>query len=79
VSQYDRTVLRAVAEQTGDHTPSDLRRRLMVAPAGMIVSDATAWRLWNGTHAPSAQVAAAVEAAYGITASDLLRRVKAVA
>ncbi|MFG7946328.1 XRE family transcriptional regulator [Streptomyces cacaoi] len=63
---YDRTLLRAAATGTGDRTPSDLSRRLGVAPA-------TGWRLWHGHTAPSAAVAAAVERAYGVPASQLVK------
>jgi hypothetical protein len=66
VMQYDRTALRAVARGMGDHTPSDISRRLTVAPA-------TAWRLYHGHTAPSTRVAAAVERHYGLTASQLYK------
>ncbi|WP_405561883.1 XRE family transcriptional regulator [Streptomyces sp. NBC_01180] len=67
MSQYDRALLRAAARDKGDRTPTDLSRRLMVAPA-------TGWRLWNGHTAPSAALVAAVDAAYGVPAAALLRR-----
>ena len=63
---YDRSLLRAAARDKGDFTPSDLSRRLEVAPA-------TAWRLWNGRTAPSGRVAAAVERHYGVPASLLVK------
>lgn len=69
---YNRTSLHAVAKSLGDHTPTDISRRLKVAPA-------TAWRLWNGRTAPSPQLVARVEAAYGIGAAELLRKIKAPA
>lgn len=63
---YDRTALRTVAIANGDAHYVDLANRLRVAPA-------TAWRLWTGKTAPSARVAAAVEAAYGLSAAALLK------
>ncbi|WND36958.1 XRE family transcriptional regulator [Streptomyces sp. BB1-1-1] len=63
---YDRTALRTVAAAKGDECYVDLADRLKVAPV-------TAWRLWNGKTAPSARVAAAVEVAYGLSASALLK------
>ncbi|MFD4880045.1 XRE family transcriptional regulator [Streptomyces sp. NPDC058420] len=63
---YDRAHLQAIAIGKGDRHYSDLATRLKVAPA-------TAWRLWTGKNAPSARVAAAVEAEYGIPASQLLK------
>ena len=63
---YDRTALRAVARAKGDARYVDLADRLKVAHT-------TAWRLWTGKTAPSARVAAAVEAAYGLPASALLK------
>lgn len=63
---YDRALLRAAARDKGDRTPTDLSRRLMVAPV-------TAWRLWNGVTAPSAAIVAAVDATYGVPAAALLR------
>lgn len=62
---YDRSALVTAAQTAGDRTPSDTARRLKVARN-------TAWRLWHGRTAPSARVLAAVEAAYGIPASQLL-------
>ncbi|MGF0176686.1 XRE family transcriptional regulator [Streptomyces sp. Marseille-Q5077] len=64
--RYDRTLLRNAARGAGDSTPSDISRRLEVAPA-------TAWRLFHGHTAPSARVAAAVERAYGVPASQLCK------
>ncbi|WP_432194752.1 XRE family transcriptional regulator [Streptomyces sp. bgisy027] len=64
---YDRAHLQAVASGKGDRHYTDLAARLKVAPA-------TAWRLWTGKTAPSARVAAAVEAEYGISASGLLQQ-----
>ncbi|MFF7234436.1 XRE family transcriptional regulator [Streptomyces sioyaensis] len=63
---YDRALLQAVAQDKGDSHYTDLATRLNVAHA-------TAWRLWTGKTAPSARVAAAVEDAYGIPASRLLK------
>lgn len=62
---YDRTVLLAAARNVGDRTPSDCARRLKVART-------TAWRLWHGQNAPSAQLAAAVQQHYGISAQQLI-------
>ncbi|MFK0108548.1 XRE family transcriptional regulator [Streptomyces sp. NPDC091217] len=64
---YDREALVAAARKAGDHNPSDTARRLKVARN-------TAWRLWHGRTAPSANVAAAVETHYGISAGQLLKR-----
>ncbi|MEU3917087.1 helix-turn-helix transcriptional regulator [Streptomyces sp. NPDC029004] len=63
---YDRALLQAVATDKGDRHYTDLATRLKVAPS-------TAWRLWTGKNAPSARVAVAVEDAYGIPASRLLK------
>ena len=63
---YDRSLLIAAARSIGDHTPSDTARRLGVART-------TAWRLWKGSTAPSAQLTAAVEREYGISARQLIR------
>ncbi|MEW1672809.1 XRE family transcriptional regulator [Streptomyces noursei] len=63
---YDRALLQAVAKGIGDQHYSDLATRLRVAPA-------TAWRLWTGKTAPSVRVAAAVEAAYGLSPGQLLK------
>ncbi|MBP0456219.1 hypothetical protein [Streptomyces montanisoli] len=68
---YDRTALRTVAAAKGDARPVDLADRLKVAQA-------TAWRLYHGHTAPSARVAAAVEHAYGLPASALLKQRQAV-
>lgn len=64
---YDRSTLVAAARERGDHTPSDAARRLHVARN-------TAWRLWHGRTAPSAALAAAVEAHYGVSARELIQR-----
>lgn len=64
---YDRTVFLAAARNAGDRTPSDCARRLKVARN-------TAWRLWTGKTAPSAQLAAAVQQHYGISAQQLICR-----
>ncbi|WP_329423017.1 hypothetical protein [Streptomyces sp. NBC_01268] len=64
---YDRTEFVIAARQKGDRTPPDTARRLKVAPN-------TAWRLWHGRNAPSANLIAAVQEHYGVTASQLLRR-----
>lgn len=63
---YDRSVLVAAAHDMGDRTPSDLARRLKVART-------TGWRLWHGVTAPSALVAAAAEAHYGVSARQLTK------
>lgn len=67
---YDRAQLISAAQAAGDRTPSDLSRRLGVARN-------TAWRLWHGRTAPSAKVTAAVEAHYGISAGQLIKRAAA--
>ncbi|MBK6015589.1 XRE family transcriptional regulator [Streptomyces sp. MBT53] len=67
---YDRAALIAAARQAGDRTPSDTARRLTVART-------TAWRLWNGHTAPSANVAAAVETHYGVSAGQLIKKAAA--
>ncbi|HLU96502.1 MAG TPA: hypothetical protein VKZ89_06660 [Thermobifida alba] len=64
--QYDRTLLRRAAKGTGDNTPADVARRLGVGRMA-------AWRLWNGHGAPSAATAAAVERAYDVPASALVK------
>nr|WTB07427.1 XRE family transcriptional regulator [Streptomyces antimycoticus] len=69
---YDRTALRTVARANGDERYIDLADRLKVAPV-------TAWRLWTGKTAPSTRVAAAVETAYGLPASALLKPTGAAA
>lgn len=66
---YDRTALRAAARHMGIETPTELARELKV-------SGSTAWRLWEGTHRPSAETLAAVQQRYGLTAGDLLRPAK---
>lgn len=63
---YDRSILRAVAREKGDASGADIARRLGVSPV-------TGWRLWNGINTPTAAIAAAVHAAYGLHAADLLR------
>ncbi|WP_326678546.1 helix-turn-helix domain-containing protein [Streptomyces sp. NBC_01237] len=63
---YDRTALHTAARDMGDHTPSDLARRLKVARN-------TGWRLWHGHTAPSAAVVARIEHAYGVSARQLTR------
>jgi transcriptional regulator with XRE-family HTH domain len=50
----------------GDHRPVDLANRLGVARN-------TAWRLWHGHTAPSANLAASVEQAYGVSARQLIQ------
>lgn len=67
---YDRAALIAAARQAGDRTPSDTARRLKVART-------TAWRLWHGHTAPSANVAAAVETHYGVSTGQLIKRAAA--
>lgn len=67
ITMYDRTVLVTAARKAGDHTPSDTARRLKV-------SRTTAWRLWHGRTAPSAPITAVVEAHYGVSACDLVKR-----
>ncbi|MFB6846242.1 helix-turn-helix domain-containing protein [Streptomyces sp. NPDC056373] len=64
-AMYDRSALVTAARKAGDLTPSDAARTLKVARN-------TAWRLWHGRTAPSARVAAAVESAYGLPASQLI-------
>ncbi|MFK0296412.1 XRE family transcriptional regulator [Streptomyces sp. NPDC090442] len=65
---YDRALLQAIAGGLGDQHYLDLAARLRVAPA-------TAWRLWTGKTAPSVRVAAAVEAAYGLSPAQLIKPV----
>lgn len=62
---YDRTALRAAAEQRGDINSNRVAIRLGL-------SRMTAHRLWNGIGAPSAEVTAAVQEEYGLPARDLL-------
>lgn len=62
---YDRTALRAAAERKGDTNANRLATRLGVGRM-------TAHRLWNGTAAPSGQVAAAVHRVYRVKPADLL-------
>jgi transcriptional regulator with XRE-family HTH domain len=64
---YDRTIFRAVAAQKGDVSGADIARRLDVSPV-------TGWRLLKGVCAPAADVAARIEAAYGLTTADMLRK-----
>ncbi|MGW7201071.1 hypothetical protein [Streptomyces chryseus] len=54
-----------MARGKGDHTPSDVARRLHVART-------TAWRLFNGHSAPSPSVAHAVQLHYRIEIGALL-------
>ncbi|MGW0134864.1 helix-turn-helix domain-containing protein [Streptomyces sp. NPDC003299] len=68
--QYDRALLRRAAKGTGDKTPADVARRLGVGRMA-------AWRLWNGHGAPSATTAAAVERAYGVPATALVKPLEA--
>ncbi|MFF9262032.1 MULTISPECIES: XRE family transcriptional regulator [Streptomyces] len=63
---YDRTALLDAARTRGDIRPAHIARRLAV-PRN------TAWRLWHGQGAPSAALAARVEATYGVTAAQLIR------
>jgi transcriptional regulator with XRE-family HTH domain len=63
---YDRTVLVTAARAIGDRRPVDLATRLGVARN-------TAWRLWHGRTAPSADLAARVEQHYGISARQLIQ------
>lgn len=63
---YDRSALVSVARSKGDAGPADAARR-------MGIPRNTAWRLWHGRTAPSARTAAAVERAYGLPASTLLK------
>jgi hypothetical protein len=64
---YDRTIFRAVAREKGDTTGADIARRLDVSPV-------TGWRLLHGKCAPTADVTARIQAAYGLTAADMLRK-----
>jgi transcriptional regulator with XRE-family HTH domain len=64
---YDRTLLRATAQDKGDANSNQMAMRLGI-------DRATAWRLWNGRTTPSLAVAAAVEEHYGLTAAQLIRR-----
>ncbi|MFK0069717.1 XRE family transcriptional regulator [Streptomyces sp. NPDC091046] len=64
--QYDRTLLRNAAQGTGDKNASAVARRIGVGRMA-------AWRLWNGHGAPAATTAAAVERAYGVPASALVK------
>ncbi|MGW3511213.1 XRE family transcriptional regulator [Streptomyces sp. NPDC000994] len=64
--QYDRALLRRAARGTGDKTPAAVARRIGVGRMA-------AWRLWNGHGTPAATTAAAVERAYGIPATALVK------
>ncbi|MEU7340580.1 XRE family transcriptional regulator [Streptomyces sp. NPDC007074] len=64
---YDRTVLLSAARTMGDSRPVDIANRLNVARN-------TAWRLFHGHTAPSADLAARVEQAYGVSARQLIQR-----
>ncbi|MFD8216179.1 XRE family transcriptional regulator [Streptomyces sp. NPDC059697] len=68
---YDRSALHNAARNLGDRRPVDLATRLGVARN-------TAWRLWNGTTAPSAALAAVVEEHYGVSARQLVTKAPAV-
>lgn len=72
VLMYDRTALRAAARSMGIENPTALARELKV-------SVPTAWRLWEGTHRPSAKTLDAVQQRYGLTAGDLLHPATATA
>lgn len=63
---YDRTVLITAARTMGDSRPVDIANRLKVARN-------TAWRLFHGHTAPSADLAARVEQAYGVSARQLIQ------
>lgn len=67
---YDRTALRAAALEAGDENSNQLAIRLGL-PRN------TAWRLWHGKVAPSPEVAAAVQAAYGLPVAALIKRAPA--
>jgi transcriptional regulator with XRE-family HTH domain len=62
---YDRTALREAAARRGDTNSNRVAIRLGVGRM-------TAHRLWNGTAAPSAAVAAAVHRAYKVPTKALL-------
>jgi hypothetical protein len=64
---YDRTTLRAAAERRGDTNSNRVAVRLRIPRM-------TAHRLWNGTAAPSAEVAAAVQREYRVKVADLLKQ-----
>lgn len=68
---YDRRDLVSAARSKGDRTASAIARRLSV-PRN------TAWRLWHGHGAPSADLAARVEQHYGVTARQLTKRAEQV-
>ncbi|MEU9141677.1 XRE family transcriptional regulator [Streptomyces sp. NPDC048404] len=63
---YDRSVLVIAARTMGDSRPADIAKRLKVARN-------TAWRLYHGHTAPSADLAARVEKAYGVSARQLIQ------
>lgn len=62
---YDRTTLIDAAVAAGIENPNQLAIRLGVGRM-------TAHRLWNGTAAPTATVAATVRAELGVDVADLL-------
>ncbi|GAU67658.1 hypothetical protein SSP35_05_02250 [Streptomyces sp. NBRC 110611] len=63
---YDHARLLAAMNAAGDTDGARAARRLDVHPA-------TAWRLRVGRSQPSTRTLAAIERAYGLTASDLFR------
>lgn len=62
---YDRTALREAAVRRGDENANQVAARLGCGRE-------TAYRLWRGTGAPSAALAAAVLATYYVLPADLL-------
>jgi hypothetical protein len=62
---YDRTKLREAAARCGDTNSNRVAIRLGIPRT-------TAFRLWKGTAAPSATVAAAVQRAYCVPTAELL-------
>lgn len=62
---YDRTALHKAAARCGDMNANQVADRLGIART-------TAYRLWDGTAAPSAAVAAAVQLKYCVPTADLL-------
>ncbi|MFJ2017212.1 hypothetical protein [Streptomyces nodosus] len=64
--QYDRTLLQRAARGTGDKTPAAVARRLNIGRM-------TAWRLWHGHGTASATTTAAVERAYGVPSTALVK------
>ncbi|CAL9530838.1 helix-turn-helix domain-containing protein [Streptomyces sp. enrichment culture] len=63
--QYDRSTFRRAAIAHGHGHYKDVAAALGISPV-------TAWRLWTGKTAPSADVAGRVETAYGLPLSRLL-------